>query len=151
MANPGKSFLAAIALTQARDMFPDDDAAKRALVYRKRCGRGGILCVHCDSVKGGESGHSQMQFRRSGCDRRFPAKTNYATRAFKVDCRKWLTAICLLTANLKCVYSMKLHREIRVAGKTARRMSHRVREALARDDRALARDPTKWTRSALAG
>lgn len=82
-----------------------------------------------------------MPFRRRDCDRHFSAKTNSVTRASKVGYRKWLIAVYLLTTNLKGVYSLKLHRDIGVAQKTAWRMSHRIMEALKRDDRALFEGP----------
>ena len=64
-------------------------------------------------------------------------KTDSVTRASKVGCRKRLIAIYPLATNLTGVSSMKFHRGIGVAEKTAWRMSRRVREALKRDDRAL--------------
>ena len=45
----------------------------------------------------------------------FSVKVNSMTYSAKVDCQKWAIAIYLMSANLCCVFSMKLHRDIGVA------------------------------------
>ena len=149
MASPGKSFRAGITLMQVCDMFPDDAAAERWFIEARW--PDGIRCVHCDSEKVSESRHPQMPFRCRDCDRHFSAKTNSVMHASKVGYRKWLIAIYLLTTNLKGVSSLKLHRDIGVTQKTAWHMSHRIREALKRDDRALFAGPVEVDEKYVGG
>ena len=43
--------------------------------------------------------------------------------------RTWLAAIYLVATNLKCVPSMKLHRDLGISHKSAWYLAHRIHEA----------------------
>ena len=84
---------------------------------------------HCGSERAGaKANHPSQPYRCADCRNFFSVKTNSVMRASKVGYRKWAMAIYLMTTNLKGVSSMKLHRDIGVAQKTAWYMAHRIRD-----------------------
>ena len=50
-----------------------------------------------------------------------------------IPLRKWAIAVYLNATSLKCVSSMKLHRDLGITQKSAWYMAHRIKEAFATD------------------
>ena len=69
----------------------------------------------------------------------------------KVGYQKWAIAIYLMTANLKGVSSLKLHRDIGVTQKTAWHMAHRIREVWEGDDDEVFAGPREVDEAYIGG
>ncbi len=117
-----------ISLIDLFEMFPDDDTAEQWFV--KSRWPDGIRCAHCDSDNvDTKAKHPTMPYFCNYCGKYFSPKTNSAMHGSKIGYQKWAIAIYLITANIKGVSSMQLHRSIGVTQKTAWYMGHRIREA----------------------
>ncbi|MDE0440200.1 MAG: IS1595 family transposase [bacterium] len=124
---PGRSHREGISLLQLAHMFPDEDAARQwfeAIVWPD-----GRKCPYCASDRTREASHARMPYWCTPCRKYFSVRTNTVMAASKVPLRKWAYAIYLDLTSLKGVSSMKLHRDIDVAQKTAWFMQQRIREA----------------------
>ena len=71
-----------------------------------------------------------MPYRCRDCKRYFSVKTGTILASSKLPLQKWVWAIFLEMTSLKGVSSMKLHRDLGIAQKTAWHLLHRIREGL---------------------
>ena len=71
--------------------------------------------------------------REKECAKRFSPKTGTVMEGSKLGFQVWMIATFLLSTNLKSVSSMKLHRDLEIAQKSAWFLAHRLRRALDRD------------------
>jgi len=113
-------------------MFPDDHAAEAWLVEQRWPDK--IKCPRCghEHVLVSDS-HKSMPYRCRNyrdCGKRFSVKTGTVMECGKIGYQDWLIATYLLTASLKSVSSMKLHRELGITQKSAWFLAHRLRKAL---------------------
>ena len=127
---PGKSTRKGLSLVQLTAMFPDDRAAQD---WFARCRwPEGPVCPYCGSNNvQANIKHKTMTHRCRECPnkRMFSLKTGTLMEGSKLSYRVWAIAIYLLTANLKGVSSMKLHRDLDITQKSAWHLAHRLRKA----------------------
>lgn len=89
---------------------------------------GGAFCPYC----GGQRIYhfSDKRTHKCGdCRQRFSMKVGTIFQDTKIQLRKWLAAIWLVTSHKKGIASAQLARDIKVTQKTAWFMLHRLREA----------------------
>ena len=110
------------------DLFPDE-AAVRAWFEAQRW-HDGAQYPHCSSasVSAIASG-TLMPWRCRGCRKHFSVRTGTVMAQSKLPLCKWTFAIYLCATSLKGVFSMTLHRDLRIAQKSAWFPAHRIREA----------------------
>ena len=125
---PGKYHRDGITLIELLDMFPDDATAERWFADCRW--PDGVACPRCGSKEVSErTTHPTMPYRCRSCRRFFSVKSGTVMHSSKLGYRKWALAVYILTTNVKGTSSMKLHRDIGVAQKTAWHLAHRIRES----------------------
>ena len=133
----GKSFRDGLSLVELFQMFPDDATAERW--FEKQRWSEGPRCIRCgsDNVQTGAK-HKTMPLRCRACNKKFSVKMDTAMESSNLGYQKWAIALYLINTNLKGVSSMKLHRDLKIAQKSAWHLAHRLREGLrSRDDVAF--------------
>jgi len=111
------------------DLFaaiPDEQAAIdyfRAILWKN-----GEHCPHCghDKVYGFKD---KRTFKCAQCRQRFSLRVGTIFEDSKIEIRKWLAAIWLITSHRKGIASAQLARDIGVTQKSAWFMLHRLRHA----------------------
>ncbi|MCY3659654.1 MAG: IS1595 family transposase [Caldilineaceae bacterium] len=124
---PGKAFRKGITLMELAEMFPDEESAQRW--FEERFWPNGRCCGHCGSTNTKEASHAKMPYWCTDCRSYFSIKTGTLLEYTQLPLRKWVFAIYLHVTSLKGISSMKLHRDIGVAQKTAWHMLQRIRKA----------------------
>lgn len=106
--------------------IPDERAAVK--YFRKIYWRGGELCPHC---KHNEIYHFSdgVTFKCAECRKRFSIRVGTIFEDSKIEIRKWLYAIWMLTSHKKGIASTTLAREICVTQKSAWFMLQRLRHS----------------------
>ncbi|MCY4503888.1 MAG: IS1595 family transposase [Alphaproteobacteria bacterium] len=124
---PGKAFCKGIALVELIRSCPDDEAAKQWFVDMRW--PDGVCCPKCgcDRIQCGGA-HKSQDYRCRDCRRWFSVKTETVMQGSNLGYRTWLVAIYLMSASLKGVVSMKLHRDLGITQKSAWHLAHRIRE-----------------------
>ncbi len=128
---PGKHYREGLSLVKLFDMFPDDASAEAFFMQARW--PDGPVCPHCnsDNIQVGIAHKTMpMRCRRNGCRKRFSVRVGTAMESSKLGYRVWIIAIYLMTTSLKGVSSMKLHRDLEVAQKSAWHLAHRIRKGL---------------------
>lgn len=129
---PGKHFRKGVTLADIFKMFPDDSTAE-AWFVEMRWPDGVTVCPYCgsDNVQSGAK-HKTMPYRcrEKACAKRFSVRTLTLMDSSNISYQKWAVAVFLMTTNLKGISSMKLHRDLGIAQKSAWFMAHRIRLAL---------------------
>ena len=124
----GKSYRKGVSLVEVIRMFPDDAAAERWF-YKQRWPED-LYCPRCGDVNvQKKTTHPTMPHRCRGCRKFFSVRTGTPMEASNLGFQVWALAIYLLTTGLKGTSSMKLHRDLEIAQKTAWHLAHRIREA----------------------
>lgn len=113
-------------LYQLFEVIPDEAAA--VAHFRAIRWKNGAVCPYCGSVrvydlKGG------MRHKCGDCRLSFSIKVGTIFEDTKIQIRKWLAAIWLITSHKKGIASTQLARDIGVTQKTAWFMLHRLRHA----------------------
>ena len=131
---PGKAFREGMTLAEFFEMYPDEQAAERFFVEQRW--PAGVRCVFCgsDNVQTGAAHHMPYRCRERDCRKRFSTRTRGIMEGSNLNFKIWLTAIFLITTNLKGVSSMKLHRDLGITQKSAWFLAHRIRTAMNDDD-----------------
>ena len=132
---PGKSYRDGLSLVELFHMFPDDATAERW--FEKQRWPEGARCIRCDSanVQTGAK-HKTMPLRCRDCNKKFSVKMGTAMESSNIGYQKWAIALYLINTNLKGVSSMKLHRDLKIAQKSAWHLAHRLREGLTTRDQS---------------
>ena len=127
---PGKAHRKGLTLLQVADKFPDNDTAREWLESIRWpdgpfCPKCGSFNVQCD-IK-----HPTMTHRCRDCSSRpmFTVRMGSVMEGTKMSYRVWAIGIYLFTTNIKGVSSMRLHRELGIAQKSAWFMLQRLRKA----------------------
>ena len=68
-----------------------------------------------------------MPYHCPDCREYFSVKTGTVMQSSKLPLRKWALGIHLMSTSLKCVSSMKLHRDLGITQKTALMMAQKIR------------------------
>jgi transposase-like protein len=113
-------------LTELFDAIPDEDAAIAHFTSIRW--QAGSFCPHCGGTKVYTFADKKTH-KCAACAKRFSIKVGTIFEDSKVQLRKWLVAIWLLTSHKKGVASTTLARDIGVTQKTAWFMLHRLRHA----------------------
>ena len=137
MNGPSDAYRKGVSLLELCQMFPDDDTAERRLEQARWAD--GARRANCAGERVTRRRHPSMPWHCADCNKYFSVKMNSVTRSSKVRCWKRAMAICLMSANLKGVSSMKSHRDIGVSQKTAWRMARHIRASRRKGD--LAKPP----------
>ena len=117
-------------------MFPDDATAEQWLTEVRW--PDGVHCPKCSSDNIQERATRKPQpYRCRSCRKDFSVKTDTLMHNSPLGCQTWAIAIYLMTTGLKGVSSMKLHRDLDVAQKTAWHLSMRIRETFEDDGGAF--------------
>lgn len=129
---PGRANREGMSIIEPMKMFPTEEAAtdwfETVLWTDGRC------CGHCGSTNTSEVPNAKpMPYWCSDCRSYFSVRTGTAIARSKVPLRKWAIAIYLCLTSLKCVSSMKLHRDLGISQKTAWFMLRRIRQAWQHD------------------
>ncbi|MBF2761060.1 MAG: hypothetical protein ISN28_16250 [Ectothiorhodospiraceae bacterium AqS1] len=124
----GKRRRKGLSLIKICKMFSDDKTAEKWFVKRRWKGR--PTGPRCESTRV-QSGakHKTMPFREPDCDKRFSVKTGACMEASNLGYQTWAIAIYLMHTNNKGISSLRLHRELDVAQRTAWHLAHRIRES----------------------
>ncbi len=149
---PGKANREGISLKKLMRMFPDDDKARQW--FEARIWPQGPYCPHCGSfnVQCGIT-HKSMTHRCRECEGkpRFSVKTGTVMQSSKLGYQTWAIALYLVTAGLKGVSSMKLHRDLEITQKSAWHLAHRLRKALEVGDAQLFLGPAEADETHIGG
>ncbi|MDE0034309.1 MAG: IS1595 family transposase [Deltaproteobacteria bacterium] len=131
-------------------MFPDDATAERW--FEKQRWPEGPRCIRCDSdnVQTGAK-HKTMPLRCRDCNKKFSVKMGTAMEASNLGYQKWAIALYLINTNLKGVSSMKLHRDLKIAQKSAWHLAHRLREGLRSRDGVAFEGPVEVDETYMGG
>ena len=127
---PGKYHREGLTLIEAIRMFPDDATAETW--FTKKRWADGAHCPYCGSVNvlsGAKHKTMPYRCREKECRKRFSVRTGSAMDSSNIGYQKWAIALYLFATSLKGVSSMKLHRDLGIAQKSAWFMAHRIREA----------------------
>ena len=111
-------------------MFPDDATAEAWFV--KARWPNGIACPHCGSINvltGAKHKTMPYRCREKECRKRFSPKVGTALESSNLGYQAWVIGIYLIATGLKGTSSMKLHRDLNIAQKSAWHMAHRLRIA----------------------
>ncbi|MCY4673258.1 MAG: IS1595 family transposase [Bacteroidetes bacterium] len=127
---PGRSHRKGISLIDLARQFPDEKAATEW--FESVFWANGRKCPRCKGTSTYEtkSNENGMPYRCRDCKRYFSVKTGNLLASSKLPLPKWVWAIFLEMTSLKGVSSMKLHRDLGIAQKTAWHLLHRIREGL---------------------
>ncbi|HZG08237.1 MAG TPA: IS1595 family transposase [Allosphingosinicella sp.] len=113
-------------LFQMMAAFPDEQAAIDHFTAIRW--RDGAFCAHCGSTK--IYHFSDRRTHKCGdCRKRFSIKVGTIFEDSKIELRKWMMAIWLVTSHKKGIASTALAKDIGVTQKTAWFMLHRLRYA----------------------
>jgi transposase-like protein len=125
-----------------------NEALAWELLERLRWPNGEVICPHCGVVskdhyfiksRSGErtTKKGTVSFRRlwkcRDCNLQFSVLVGTIFESSKVPVSKWLLALWLMAAGKNGVSALELQRHLNVAYQTAWHMSHRLREAMARE------------------
>lgn len=110
--------------------FPDEKTA-RAHIERLRWGNS-PACVHCGSERISQvKNEKPMPYRCKDCRKFFSVKSGTIFQSSKLDFRKCLYAIYLVTVSKKGVSSCQMARELGITQSTAWYLAQRIRESYA--------------------
>ncbi len=125
---PGKHYRKGISLVEAASKFGNETNAETWLIERRW--PHGIRCAYCESdqVTNRKSSRKLRQFHCINCKANFSVKTQTIMHDSKLPLSKWALAFYLYSTNLEGVSSMKLHRDLGIAQKSAWHLAHRIRE-----------------------
>ena len=116
-------------LMQMMTAFPDEQSAIDHFTAIRW--KGGAFCPHCGSTK--VYHFSDKRTHKCGeteCRKRFSIKVGTIFEDSKIELRKWMMAIWLITSHKKGIASTQLAKDIGVTQKTAWFMTHRLRHAI---------------------
>ncbi|WP_199792295.1 IS1595 family transposase [Allosphingosinicella vermicomposti] len=115
-------------LFQMMQAFPDEQSAIDHFTAIRW--KNGPFCPQCGSTK--VYHFSDKRTHKCGdCRKRFSIKVGTIFEDSKIELRKWLLAIWLITSHKKGIASTQLAKDIGVTQKTAWFMTHRLRHAIA--------------------
>ena len=124
---PGLARRKGMSLIQVVRKFSSEEKATNWFV--KQRWRKDMRCPRCDSDKiQVKTTHPTMPHRCRSCRRFFSVKTGTPMESSNIPLSKWAIALYLYSTSLKGVSSMKLHRDLDIAQKSAWHMAHRIRE-----------------------
>ena len=141
-----------ISLAKLFRLFPDDDAAR--VWFEKQIWPEGPHCPTCGSFHVQcATKHRTMTHRCRDCDGRpdFSLKTGNLMEGSKPGYRTWAIAVYLVTTGLKGVSSMKLHRDLAIARKSAWHLAHRIRKALEGGEAPMFAGPAEADETCVGG
>lgn len=113
-------------LIQVITAFPDEQSAIDHFTGIRW--KNGAYCPYCGSTRVYHFGDKRTH-KCGDCRKRFSIKVGTIFEDSKIELRKWLLAIWLITSHKKGVASTTLARDIGVTQKTAWFMLHRLRHA----------------------
>ena len=122
---------------QFHEMFPNEEAAVKW--FEAKRWSNGRFCPRCGSVDTVTvKDMKPMPYRCKDCRKHFSAKTGTIMQSSKVDVKKWLYAMYLMSCSKKGISSLQLARELGIAQEAAWRLSHKIREGWNQDASLLA-------------
>ena len=126
ISGPGKSYRKGISLLSVVKKFDNEEKAERWFISQRW--PNGVACPHCgDTNVASVASRKPQPYRCRGCRKHFSVKTGTLLHSSKIPLSKWAIAFYLYSTSLKGVSSMKLHRDLDIAQKSAWYMAHRIR------------------------
>ena len=125
---PGKSYRKGITLIEAVKQFDTEEKAEAWFIEQRW--PNGVACPFCGSQNVAAVASRKPQpfrCREKECRKSFSVKTGTLLHSSNMALSKWAIAFFLYSTNLKGVSSMKLHRDLGIAQKSAWYMAHRIR------------------------
>ena len=125
---PGKSYRKGITLIEAIKQFDTEEKAEAWFIGQRWSN--GVACPFCGSQNIAAVASRKPQpfrCREKECRKSFSVKTGTLLHSSNMALSKWAIAFFLYSTNLKGVSSMKLHRDLGIAQKSAWYMAHRIR------------------------
>lgn len=113
-------------LYEMMNAIPDERAATD--YFRSIYWKNGERCPYCGNMKIYHFSDGRT-FKCAACRQRFSIRVGTIFEDSKIELRKWLMAIWLITSHRKGIASAQLARDIDVTQKTAWFMLHRLRHA----------------------
>ena len=114
-------------LIELMDAFPDEQSAIDHFTAIRW--KNGAFCPHCKSTR--VYHFSDNRTHKCGeCRKRFSIRVGTIFEDSKLQLRKWLLAIWLITSHKKGIASTQLAKDIGVTQKTAWFVTHRLRHAI---------------------
>lgn len=113
-------------LLELMDAIPDEQAAIDHFTSIRW--KSGAFCPYCGLTKIFHFSDKRTH-KCGGCRQRFSIKVGTIFEGSKIELRKWLMAIYLITSHKKGIASTQLAKDIKVTQKTAWFMLHRLRSA----------------------
>ena len=127
----GKSHRNGLTFMQVAEKFADNVVSRKWI--EELHWPDGPFCPHCGSFNvQSDIKHPTMTHRCRDCSNKpmFTVRVGTILENTRLPYRTWAIGIYLFTTNLKGVSSMKLHRELGIAQKSAWFMLHRLRAAV---------------------
>ena len=125
---PGKSYRKGISLLEITLRFDTEEKAEAWFIEQRW--PNGVGCPFCGSQNVAAVASRKPQpfrCRERECRKSFSVKTRTLLHSSNMSLSKWAIAFFLYSTNLKGVSSMKLHRDLGIAQKSAWYMAHRIR------------------------
>lgn len=114
-------------LFQMMAAFPDEQAAIDHFTSLRW--KNGAFCPHCQSLRIYHFADNRTH-KCGACRKRFSIKVGTIFEDTKIELRKWMMAIWLITSHKKGIASTQLAKDLGVTQKTAWFMTHRLRYAI---------------------
>ena len=113
------------------EKFPDDESVAKYLIEKRFKGK--IICPFCGKTE--KDYHAHYNCRNAycnNCKREFSIFKGTIFEETRMPLRHWLYAINMVCLSKKGISAMQLKRELGVSYKTAWRMMHKIRGAMAK-------------------
>lgn len=113
------------------EKFPDDESVAKYLIEKRFKGK--IICPFCGKTE--KVYHAHYNCRNAycnNCKREFSIFKGTIFEETRMPLRHWLYAINMVCLSKKGISAMQLKRELGVSYKTAWRMMHKIRGAMAK-------------------
>src|SRR6476660_9283953 len=107
--------------------IPDEDAAIEYFTAQRW--KNGPFCPYCGSAEKIYHLAKKPYHKCDACNRRFSIRVGTVMENTKIEIRKWLIAMWLITVHKKGIASTTLARDLHVTQTTAWFILHRLRHA----------------------
>ena len=127
-SGPGKSYRKGITLLEAAKQFDTEEKAEAWFIEQRW--PNGVACPFCGSLNVATVASRKPQpfrCREKECRKSFSVKTGTLLHSSNMALSKWAIAFFLYSTTPKGVSSLKLHRDLGIAQKSAWYMAHRIR------------------------
>ena len=124
----GKSCRKGIRIVELIEMFPNDEADEKWF-EKERWGKDGTHCADCglDRYSVVKS-KKPMPYRCKDCWHHFSVRKGTVMQSSKLGYQKWGIAVYMVATSLKGVFSLRLHRDLKIRQPSAWHLAQRIRK-----------------------